>query len=47
MKDASEEEDDDFIASTSMKASSRKHEGRKSIAERQAGLRKMMDDDGM
>ncbi|KAH0547723.1 hypothetical protein FGG08_000213 [Glutinoglossum americanum] len=43
MKDASEDEDDDFIATTT-KTSSHKP-GRKSIAERQAGLRRMMEDD--
>ncbi|KAH0558777.1 hypothetical protein GP486_004581 [Trichoglossum hirsutum] len=44
MKDASEEEDDDFVMSTK-ESSSRKLDGRKSIAERQAELRRMMEDD--
>jgi hypothetical protein len=46
MKDASEEEDDDFIMTTE-KMSSRKHDGRMSMAQRKAKLNRMMDEDGM
>ncbi|KAI9765671.1 MAG: hypothetical protein M1840_007229 [Geoglossum simile] len=46
MKDASEEEqEEDFIIATDPKKSTGKSGGRKSIAERQARLREMMEDD--
>jgi hypothetical protein len=47
MKDASEEEqEEDFIMATNPNKSARGSSGRKSIAERQARLRQMMEDDG-
>ena len=47
MKDASEEEqEEDFIMATNPKKNTRESGGRKSIAERQARLREMMEDDG-
>jgi hypothetical protein len=47
MKDASEEEqEEDFITAANLKKNTRKSGGRKSIAERQARLREMMEEDG-